>query len=223
MAPVDPSNPAPAPQRPEGLPDAFWDEKVGVRTNELLADYNALAADRAKNAEAFKAFPEKVEDAGKFYTLPEQLFPEGVKLPEGAEFTPNQDLLNAALPILHKHRIAPDAFHDLVRAFNGQQVAAFAAATAADAEDAKKLGANGPARRKAVGDWIAAMAPEKAGFIDPNAITSGFVEFFEAIIAKATNGGNVVPLTPKAGNEPPAPAPQTTAERWYPNMQKKVS
>lgn len=213
-APDAPSPPTAPAQRPDGLADRFWDEATGPRYGELIAEFNSLAGEQQKLAEAFKDFPKDAAKAGDFYKLPEAMLPEGVTLPDGTTFKPNDALLAAALPVLHKHRIALDAFHDLVRAFNAQEVARYQAAAADFVKDGEKLGANGPARRQAVAAGLKALAGDKANFIDAGAISSGAVEFFEAIIAKMSAQGGATPQ--KNGATPPPPAPEKPIEqRWY--------
>ncbi len=203
------------PSRPEGLPDSFWDATVGVRTDALIQSYNELAGEQARLAEAFKDFPEDVAKAGEFYKLPEQMLPEGMKLPEGVTFTPNMELLELALPVLHQHRIDPAAFQDLARAFSGYELQRYQTAVKEFAEDGKKLGGNAAARRKAVADGLAGMVgPELAGFVDTKAITSGAVEFFEAILAKFTNQSTALPGDQRRDTDPP-PAPKSIEQRWY--------
>lgn len=224
----DPSNQTPpsppsTPQRPDGLPDSFWDEKAGPKINELVGAYNELAAERTKFTEAFKDFPEKVEDAGKFYKLPEEMLPEGVKLPDGIKFEPNTDLLNRALPILHQHKIPPAAFQDLTRAFNAYELERFQNDMKSLAEDAKKLGEKGPARRQELANRLTAIVgPERAKFIDTSALSSGAVEFFEELFSKITNQNNVVPLNQNRDSTPPPP-PERVEDRWYGGQQQKAS
>lgn len=217
----DPSTPpATPPARPEGLPDSFWDEKVGVRVDELVTNYNSLAEAEARRAEALKDFPEDVSKAGEFYKLPENMLPEGVVVPEGAEFTPNTDLLERALPVLHQHKISPEAFHDLARAFNAYEVERFQKTTADIEADNKKLGANGPTRRKDIGDRLSALVgPDAAKFIDPNAISADAVTFFETLLSKTTSQSSVVPLNGKGDDLAPQ-QPATIESRWYPPTQR---
>jgi hypothetical protein len=220
-------NPA-APVKPEGLPDRYFDPTTGVRLNEVAATLADVEAKNAANAEAFKDFPTDAAKAGEFYKLPEAMLPEGVKLPDGVTFEPNKALLERALPVLHAHKIPPAAFHDLTRAFNAYQVEAMQADMKSVADDNAKLGANGPARRKAVFDSLtSAVGPEMAKFADPNApstISSGAIELFEAIVAKMSNQSTVVPFNQ---NRDTSPAPNTDkplidrlADSMYPQTQK---
>ncbi len=196
----------PSPQigtKPDGLPDAFWDPQTGFKQNEFIQSYAELAEFKAQHAKTFENFPEKPEDAGKFYTLPEQMLPEGVTLPEGVQFQPDEELLAAALPVAHKHKLTPEAFHDLVRGYNAFELARYQAAQKDFAEDGKKLGARAAERRKAVADGLKGLVGDKAGFIDTGAISSQAVEFFEAVLDRVTRQSNVVPLNTKRDNEPP--------------------
>lgn len=209
------SQPQNPPARPDGLPDTFWDPKAGLKTKEFVESYNALAGDASKRAETFKAFPEKVEDAGKFYVLPENLLPDGTKMPEGVELKPDTTMLAQALPVLHKHRADPALFADLARAVTGARVEAFQKAAKEFVDDNAKLGAQAATRRKDIADRLTALVGDKAKFINTDAITSTAVEFFEALLSKVSSQSNVVPLNRGGGNEPP-PAPKSIAERWYP-------
>jgi hypothetical protein len=218
---VDPSI-QPQSAKPEGLPDQFWDPKAGFKQKEFIESYNGLATEYAARAKTFENFPADPKDAGKFYTLPEQLLPEGMELPKGLTFEPDQDLLAAALPIAHKHKLAPEAFQDLVRSYNAIELKRFQDAQNHFAEDAKKLGEKAPARRKAIADGLKALVgEEKAKFVDAEAITSGAVEFFEEILKKFSGQSNVVPLTPKRETvDPAAEQPKSLAERMWPNQGK---
>lgn len=221
-APGDQS-PAPAPQtpvKPEGLPDRYWDATTGLRTKEVADTLSAVEAENAKSADAFKDFPDKPEDAGKFYKLPEQILPEGMSLPEGTKFEPNQALLDKALPVFHKHKIAPEAFQELVRQFNAHEVEQYQAVTKEHLEDNKKLGASADTRRKAVADGLAAIVgPERAKFIDSTALSSDAVQFFEALIENHSAQNTVVPLRPSANEPAPTPPKPPLEERMFPNRQ----
>lgn len=210
-----PAPPVAAPVKPEGLPDRYFDAATGVRLTEVAATLAEVEAERTKAAEAFKDFPEKAEDAGKFYKLPEEMLPEGVKLPDGVKFEPNTALLEAALPILHKHKISPDAFQELTRAFNAYELANYQKGMDEVVADNKKLGTNAAARRKDVGDRLTALDPEAAKFFDANAMTAGAIEMFERLLQKVTTQGNVFPLNGNRDTTPPTP-PQKLEDRWYP-------
>lgn len=217
---AEPAAPSPeAKVKPDGLPDKYWDKEAGLRVSEVVQTLSALDADNAKQAETFKDFPKDAKDAGKFYTLPEQMLPEGMELPKGLVFEPDKQLLETVLPVAHKHKLAPEAFHDLVRTYNAIELARFQDAQAQFAEDGKKLGANAAARRKAVADGLAALiGPEKAKFVDAGAITSGAVEFFEAILARATTQGNVIPLNQKRDETAPEEKTFGPGERIFSSM-----
>lgn len=206
-----PNPPAATPARPEGLPERYWDPTTGYRQDDVVASLSAFEAEQAKRAETFKDFPDKPEDAAKFYKLPETMLPEGVKLPDGVKFEPNTDLLTRALPVLHKHKADPALFTELTQAFNAYELDRFTKAQTDFAEDGKKLGANGETRRKDLADRIAArVGPERAKFMDARIISADAVEFFEALL----KDGNTAPPLP-GRNDPPPPAPQPLEKRWY--------
>jgi hypothetical protein len=217
--------PAPSPQatKPDGLPDRYWDPDAGLRVREVAETLTAFDADQARLATTFKDFPKEPAKAADFYKLPENLLPEGMTAPEGQEIKPNTALLEKALPVLHKHRIAPDVFQDLARTVTAYELEKFQAAATEFAEDGKKLGTNGPTRRKDVNDRLAAMlGPEDAKFIDATALTSAGVEFFEKILKKVTSQSNVIPLNRGGDNDPP-PQPQPIEQRWYGGTPQKAS
>lgn len=222
--PAPEPTPAPNPQtatKPDGLPDKYWDATAGLRTKEVGETLSAFEAEQARIAETFKDFPDKPEEAGKFYQLPENLLPEGVTLPEGIEFKPNEQLLAGALPILHKHKAAPELFHDLTRAFNAYELAQYQNAQTEFAEDNKKLGANGSQRRQALATGLKGMVGDKADFIDTSAITSKAVEFFEAVMEKFTNQSNVVPLHQKRDEDPAPTSDKPLIDRLADSMYPK--
>lgn len=227
-APAAPGGPSPTPPtpqavKPEGLPDRYWDDTTGLRTKEIADTLSTLEADKAKQADTFKDFPDKPEDAGKFYTMPEQLLPEGMSLPEGTEFKPNQSLLDRALPVFHQYKVPREAFQELARQFNAHEVEQYTAVTKDFTEDNKKLGANADTRRQAVADGLSAIVgPEAAKFIDTGALTSGAVEFFEAIVSKFSAQNTAHPQR-NGVDRPPPPPPQTIEQRWYPGNQQRAN
>lgn len=216
-----PAVPSPTPARPEGLPDHYWDEKTGPRLNELVTDFNKLATEHSKQAEVFKDFPAKVEDAGAFYTLPEKLLPDDLKLPADVKIEPDKALLDAALPLLHKYRADPGMFQDLARAVTTSRAKAMLGALEDARKDNEKLGASATARRQDLANRIAAaVGPERAKFINTAIITSDAVMFFEDLFSKLQ--GNVVPIRQGQPEPPPAP-PQTVEDRWYKPAPQKAS
>jgi hypothetical protein len=116
-----------------------------------------------------------------------------VTVPEGQKIEPNTALLEAALPIIHKHKIAPEAFHDLARAVTGYELQKFQAATAEFTEDRKKLGTNAATRSTDVNNRMKAAIGDK-WMMDASAMTAAGVEMFEAIAARLSSQNNVVPL-----------------------------
>lgn len=164
-----------------------------------------------------------MKEAGKFYKLPENLLPDGVKLPDGVTVEPDTALLAKVLPVLHQRRADPALFQDLAKAVTGHRLEMMQAAHKDFVEDDKKLGANAATRRQAIATGLAAIVgPEAAKFVDTSIITSGAVNFFEALLAKVVNQGNVVPIRP-GQNDPPPTQPQKIEDRWYGSTPQKAS
>lgn len=222
-APADPSPTPPVapPAKPEGLPDRYFDPATGVRLSEVASTLAELEAQNARQAEAFKDFPEKPEDAGKFYALPESLLPEGTQVPEGVKIEANADLLNKALPVLHKHKIGRDAFQELAQAFTAYELERFKADQEFFAAENKKLGDNAVAIRNDTAQRMKARAGDKASLIDVDHFVqhapAGVIQFMQAVLAES----NVVPLTQNRDNAP-TPPPQKIEDRWYGGQQQKA-
>ena len=95
----------------------------------------------AGSSEPLADFPADVARASEFYVLPDAaaMLPEGVTLPEGTTLTPNKQILDAVLPVLHKHRISRESFQDIARIFNAHEVRDFNNGRASSPKQTKNL------------------------------------------------------------------------------------
>lgn len=142
-----------APVRPDGLADAFWDAKAGVKVGDLIASHNDLTARKAEY-ESFRAQAPEKPDGYKVE------LPKDFEVPEGMEFNADAEnpLTQPVMEWAHKHGLGQAAFSELV----GIQAKVQAAAMQADneffaKEDAEKLGERAPQRRDAVKTWVESL------------------------------------------------------------------
>jgi hypothetical protein len=192
-------------QRPEGLPDQYWDSDAGsVRMTELMADYGEAARLKADHDARIAALPAKPED----YKM-EGALPEGFMVPHG--FEPKVDPKDSRIPALrefaHKHKLSQEAVSKLIGLDLQAQVAQHLEADAAIAAEMQKLGENAKARIKAVESALATHLDE-AEFeaMRPYVNTAAAVSALEKILAK-------LPKLPKNGGLPPPP--ERPADKFY--------
>lgn len=210
--------------KPDGLPEQFWDPTAGLKTADMVAEFQRLSEFEQQQTAALGEFPAKADDAGKYYTLPENLVPEGVTLPDGVEVTidENNPLIAPIRDLMFKNKIPAPVFHDLVRAYVGQQIAESNAMRAALGEEKKKLGARGPDRVAAVDTFLkSTIGPELAGVLTAQAYSAKFVEALETLQAKMSAQGNVIPLHQKRDDTPPEtpkPLHERLATSMWPSM-----
>lgn len=150
------ADPAPAPaamERPEGLPDDFWDvEKAQVKFGDLTQRLNDLTAREAEFDSHRAKAPEKPD--GYKVELPKEF-----EVPEGMDFKPDAEnpLTKPVMDWAHKHGLSQAAFSELVAIQARTQIEGMQADKEFyDKEDAEKLGEQAAQRRKAAAQWVGA-------------------------------------------------------------------
>ncbi len=199
-----PGAPAGAPQRPDNLPDAFWDDATGIKPEAYarLAELEAAAAERAA------ALPATAADYKLDPTEP-VLGPDGQ--PVAAD--PEDPILKAALPALHKHGVPQAAISEILSEVLKSQVAEAAAlneqSTAYVAAEQTKLGAEHNARTAAIHNQvIAAIGAEPAEALRLQMRSADAVIALEALVSKLQG--------PALGAAPTTPAVPDALSILYP-------
>lgn len=138
------SAPAPAaPVRPEGLPDAYWDDATGIKPEAYakLAEIEAAAADRPASPTDYKLeLPEPV------------LGPNG----QPVQFDANDPLAQAVLPALHEAGVSQAGLSKILAAFAHVEVEGAKAQAQFIAAEQAKLGAEHAKRTGAVFQTVSA-------------------------------------------------------------------
>lgn len=207
-APVATPSPAAAPvvMRPTWVPDTHWDAQTNnFNLSALEQDFTSRAALAQRKAEDVK-FSIK--------------FPDTVKLPDDYKPKILEPYVAPLQQFALKHGLTNDALTELATLDAQVKLDQFNAETERVRAEEAKLGANAPARKEAVLNWLkgSGLSGDEAVAIARGMTTAAAITALEKIMAKA-NGH--VPATANNGTgQPTTPAaPQKTlAQRWYPNM-----
>lgn len=193
--------------RPEGIPDAFWDDATGLKVGDLAAAYRDLTA---KEAERTADVPAETEA----YNL---ALPEGFEKPEGydVEIKADDPLWAGFQAIGKKHGIPRAAFTDFVGEFAKYQIQNAQADVDAYVAAKTALGANADVRIKAAESWLGANLPKaEAQALGGALISTEGIKAVERLIALKSG--------PRAAENVGAsvPAAKTSiADSWYSNTQ----
>lgn len=196
VAPVDPAAPAEtavpvtpaseatvapaqaAPARPDGLPDAYWDDATGIKP-EAYSRLAELEAAELARAEGLPADPTgyKLEPAEAVLDLNGQPI----------TFDAADPLAQAMTGVFHKHGIGQAAVSDVLKAFAEVEIAGAKAQSDAIAAEIAKLGAEHPRRVAAVSNALTAAAgADKARLLLDKLSDAASFEALEALVNKAT-------------------------------------
>lgn len=207
--PVTPEAPA-APVRPEGLPDAYWDDATGIKPEAYARLVELETADAARR--------EGVPEAPDGYAL---TLAEEIKGPDGkpVEFAADDPLAKAILPALHEAGIPQAGVSKLLTAYAKAEIEAQAAEVAEvqgrlKAEIAK-LGPNDEAVKQRTGavqaELAAKIGPERAEALRRVMTNADAFMAVEALIQQLRGPGiSAVPHHPAT--------PAGLAERLYGNQ-----
>lgn len=198
--PADPpaektEEPTPSLQRPEGIPDSFWDETAGVKIPEMVSRMTELEALKAEIDGKKAAVP---ESADKY----EPKLPEGFELPEGVEFKidPDDPLLSVARQVAHQAGLDQSGFESMIGLYAQQQLAEKQALDGARTRQMEALGSQAQARVDAAKTFVTAAAgPDAMQYFEHILQLKGGVEAFEKIMRRASSGG--LPSVTNGGRE----------------------
>lgn len=165
-----------APQRPEGLPDAYWDDAAGVKP-EAFARLAELEAAETARRETVPAEPTgyKLEPS------------EPVLAPDGqpVTFDANDPLAQAMTGVFHKHGATQAMVADALKAFAELEMAGAKAQTEAVQAEIAKLGPEHGKRVAAVSNALTASAgAEKARALLDKLSDAASFEALEALAHK---------------------------------------
>lgn len=201
--PAPSPEPAPAPEpvpqkaeRPEFIPENFWDADKGFKSE----DFNALIARDAERASRLAQVPDSPD---KY----EAKLPHDFKMPEGVELAEGENLINPDDPRIadlrefaHANQMDQSQFENMVALGAKMDLAESGRLKEAIGQEVEKLGAKGKERIGAVKSWIASKLPGEQGEALLGVIyTAKQVEAFERLM-QLNRGG--VPGNPGAGREP---------------------
>jgi len=199
MAAPEPAAP-PAPTRPEGLPDTYWDDAVGVKPEAYARLAELEAAEEARRA----GVPESADKYA--LTLPEPIIGLDGK---PVEFDAADPLAAAALPVFHKHGASQEFVSDILSVFAAQELASAKAQTDFVAAEQAKLGAAHATRTTAIHNAVtAAIGAEGAEALRRNMSDAAGVMALEQLVSKLN--GPAISAAPQ-----PVPAVPDVATRLY--------
>lgn len=198
---------------PEGLPAQFWDQQTGqVNLPEFVKSYGEVSAFKTQHDQRIAALPKDPKD----YKI-ELKLPDGVKVPDGAEFKidDKDPRLPAVRAFAHKHQLSQDTVNELISLHAQMEIEAYAAGEAELQAEMKKLGSNGPARTQAAETFLKAnLGKDEYEALRPvigNAVAFAAVE---KLIARATSQS--VPANLNGGTPPnPPQAKKRPADVFY--------
>lgn len=222
-APAPISAPAPADggaaTMPEGLPPQYWDASHGLKTGDLIKDFVGLkTSSDARTA----ARPEKPE-LYKAELHADFKLPEGVNIKFDDKDPIRGPALNEVRAILHEAGNDQATFSKLLTAHTKLEIAIKQAAEAekqaAIQASLKRLGDNFEPRKTALDRHVSAAltGTEAAKTAKGKAIQEAFnnADAFEALEDFFAYGRSVIPGS-QNNQDPPKPAQQRAADRWYP-------
>jgi hypothetical protein len=204
---------------PEGLPPQYWDASHGLKTEALVKDFvglktsaDARTASRPEKPELYKA-----ELAADFK------LPEGVNIKFDDKDPIAGPILTEARTLAHELGIDQPTFSKLLtlqaKLELGRANALVAKQQVEMAATVKKLGDNFETRKAALDKYISAalsgteQAKTAKGAAIASLVTSA--EAFEALEDLIARANTVIPGT-QNNQDPPKPAQQRAADRWYP-------
>ena len=182
---------AAAPQRPDALPETYWD-----------ADTNAI------KPEAFSRLAElEAADVARREGVPESADKYELKLGEDivgldgkpVQFDPTDPLAQAVLPVLHECGVPQVGVEKLLAAFTKLEVEAAKAEVAHIAAEQAKLGAEHVKRTSAIhSSLVAAVGADGANAIRQSLRSADAVIAIESLVSKLT-GAAISAAPPAAG------------------------
>lgn len=204
-------NPNPAPTRPEGLPDQYWDATANaVKLPDLVKDFGPLATLKAEHDARMAAVPAKSDDY-KLDLAKDYKLPDGVKW----EWDEKNPLLAQAREFAKASGLSQDQFSALTTMFVsakvGDKLAMDKMMSEGDAAEKLKLGANATVRIDAAKTALTArVGKDRTELFFDRPIVASDLELIEDLL-KGSGGG----FTQQHRETQAAPV-QTMEDRWYP-------
>lgn len=207
-APVAPDFFYAAEERPDWLPETFYDpDRKGVAIDKLATSYRELQGRFSQKNETLKAelareLREGVPETPDAYTfeIPEGIVPKGFELKAPPADDP---LLAETRALMHELGAKPEQWQKLMGTFLQWQVGQ---APNLDAERAK-MGEGAEERLNAVDMWLAKELPEAQYMaLAQNATNADFMLAMEGLMRKASGGGGLPTGLPSGGMEQTGPA-----------------
>lgn len=176
---------AEAPQRPDGIPDQFWDDKVGVKFADLKTHLDEVAAYRASEESRKAAIPEKPD--GYELKLPADLkFADG----EGFELNPDDPMFAFGREVAHAAGLDQAGFEKLVGMYAQREIAQAKEIQALVAKQIEALGPKGAERQGAVKTFLAAkLGKDAPAVFEPVLMLKNGVEMMERLMRVSSSGG----------------------------------
>lgn len=181
-------------ERPEYIPENFWDADKGFKADDL----NALVALKAEQDSRAAAVPATKDDYK--VALPAEFKIEGLELKEGeSPIDENDPRISFARDFAHSQGFTQPQFEGLVALGVQMDMAEQTGLTEALKAQAEALGGKGKERIEAVTNWLGAkLGGEFAAALGPMIMTAKQVQAFERIMQ--LNRG-AVPGNPGAGRD----------------------
>lgn len=169
-------------ERPENVPEKFWDnDSKAVRNDDVLKSYNELSGKFG----SFTGAPEAYE-----FSLNEQLTENGVELDL------ENPLISQFSELAKEAGMNGDMANQLVNMFvEGQYAGSLSlqeAETSRQAEEMGKLGDGAQQRIDNISKWASAnLSPEQVNGLTESATTAAGIQAIEALIAQTKNSSIV--------------------------------
>lgn len=182
-------------QRPDYIPETWWDADKGFKTE----DFNALVAFKAEHDANRAQVPEKPD--GYKPALPKSFkLPEGIEMPEGESLIDENDpRIVAARDFAHSKGMSQADFEELIAFGVNLDINEQTSMKEAVTKQKELLGAKAEERIGAVKTWVAAKLPaDQAEALTSMMFTAKQIEAFEALMR--LNRG-AVPGNPGAGRD----------------------
>lgn len=185
---------APRPEKPEGVPDAFWDAEKGVDFAKWSQEHAELVAEKAARDSAAASV---VESPDKY----EISLPADVPLPEGFEFdiSDSHPMVGPLREFAFANKLTQEQVNGLVKLDLQRQLGEIEQMREAASAEKAKLGSKATERIDAVTRWAqATLGAEHANALLPMMYSARQVEAFEKLITAA---GGKLPSYGSGGRE----------------------
>ena len=171
-----------APERPAALPEDYWDGEAGAPKWDALSE-KLTKAQEYEAAEAARREAVPVEASAYKLDLPENVVGLDGK---PVRLIADDPATKAAQELAAKHGLTQEQFTDFVAFHASQLLAGQRAMDDTLKAEMTKLGAEAPARLRAVESALKQQLGEKGDALIANVVTAEGVEALEALIAKLT-------------------------------------